>query len=312
MCLAQPTRGASRGRSKPVHRVGRGTPLRGPARQDAGVSDDSGTFAQVGRRDAEQRRDRRPTARGGTARPTDYYAEHGAFLGDERLRLGTRGPAEADAHLLGDARRHAGSSRSVPGAGQCSPVGGHPRRAGRGHRPVRGMLRERASAQPQVQPTRPGCRPRSPSATRPALPFADASFDVVFTAYGVVPFVADSAALMREAARVLRPGGRFVFSTTHPIRWALPDDPGPAGLTARGRTSTARPTSRRTRRGRRRTSSTTGPSATACASSTAAGLVLVDLVEPEWPASNTQVWGGWSPLRGALVPGTAIFVTVKI
>ena len=52
---------------------------------------------------------------------------------------------------------------------------------------------------------------------------------MVFTAYGAVPFVADSAALMRECARVLRPGGRFVFSTTHPFRWALPDDPGEAG-----------------------------------------------------------------------------------
>ena len=42
-----------------------------------------------------------------------------------------------------------------------------------------------------------------------------------------------------------------------------------------------------------------------------AGLVLVDLVEPEWPARNDQVWGGWSPTRGALFPGTAIFVTVR-
>jgi hypothetical protein len=40
----------------------------------------------------------------------------------------------------------------------------------------------------------------------------------------------------------------------------------------------------------------------------AAGFVLVDLVEPEWPVDNHQVWGGWSPLRGRLVPGTAIFV----
>ena len=65
-----------------------------------------------------------------------------------------------------------------------------------------------------------------------ALPFADASFDVVVTAYGVMPFVADSAGVMREVARVLRPGGRFVFSTTHPMRWAFPDDPGPQGLVA--------------------------------------------------------------------------------
>ena len=43
-----------------------------------------------------------------------------------------------------------------------------------------------------------------------------------------------------------------------------------------------------------------------------AGLVLVDLVEPEWPERNEQMWGGWSPLRGAPVPGTAIFVTVKV
>ena len=40
-----------------------------------------------------------------------------------------------------------------------------------------------------------------------------------------------------------------------------------------------------------------------------AGLVLDDLVEPEWPAGRETVWGQWSPLRGALFPGTAIFVT---
>ena len=40
----------------------------------------------------------------------------------------------------------------------------------------------------------------------------------------------------------------------------------------------------------------------------AAGLVLVDLVEPEWPERNQQPWGGWSPLRGGYFPGTAIFV----
>ena len=66
-----------------------------------------------------------------------------------------------------------------------------------------------------------------------ALPLADTSVDRVFTAYGVIPFVADSGAVLREAARVLRPGGRLVFSTSHPVRWAFPDDPGPNGLTVR-------------------------------------------------------------------------------
>ena len=40
----------------------------------------------------------------------------------------------------------------------------------------------------------------------------------------------------------------------------------------------------------------------------AAGFRLVDLVEPEWPDGHDRVWGGWSPLRGRLIPGTAIFV----
>ena len=43
----------------------------------------------------------------------------------------------------------------------------------------------------------------------------------------------------------------------------------------------------------------------------AAGLVLLDVVEPEWKPGNEQEWGGWSPLRGAVLPGTAIFVTAK-
>ncbi len=43
----------------------------------------------------------------------------------------------------------------------------------------------------------------------------------------------------------------------------------------------------------------------------AAGLVLRDIVEPEWPAGNANVWGGWGPERGALLPGTAIFVADK-
>ena len=65
-----------------------------------------------------------------------------------------------------------------------------------------------------------------------ALPFADGAFDIVCTAFGAVPFVADSGAVMREVARVLRPGGRWVFSITHPMRWIFLDEPGEEGLTA--------------------------------------------------------------------------------
>ena len=37
---------------------------------------------------------------------------------------------------------------------------------------------------------------------------------------------------MREVFRVLRPGGRWVFSVTHPMRWIFLDDPGEGGLVA--------------------------------------------------------------------------------
>ena len=39
----------------------------------------------------------------------------------------------------------------------------------------------------------------------------------------------------------------------------------------------------------------------------AAGFVLHDLIEPEWPPNHDKTWGQWSPLRGRLFPGTAIF-----
>ena len=37
---------------------------------------------------------------------------------------------------------------------------------------------------------------------------------------------------MREVARVLRPGGNWVFSITHPMRWIFLDEPGEDGLLA--------------------------------------------------------------------------------
>src|SRR5690606_13022947 len=43
----------------------------------------------------------------------------------------------------------------------------------------------------------------------------------------------------------------------------------------------------------------------------AAGFVVTDLVEPEWPEGHEREWGQWGPLRGRLFPGTAIFVAHK-
>ena len=146
--------------------------------------------------------------------------------------------------------------------------------------------------------------------TATSLPFADDRFDVVFSSFGALQFVSDIEVAVAEAARVLRPGGRFAFSVTHPTRWMFPDDPGVGGLTA-------------SQSYWDRTPYVEIDDATAVVSYVehhrtlgdwvrllvGHGFALRDLVEPEWPADHDRVWGGWSRTRGLLTPGTAIFVT---
>lgn len=232
-----------------------------------------------------------------------YYAEHGDFLGDVGFVWGPEGWTEAELDLLA----------ASPGQ-RILEIGGGAGQCGRwlvAHRGATVVSTDLSGAMLEVGRQlneQHGIPMPLLQCDATVLPFADASFDTVFTSYGAVPFVADSAGLMREVARVLRPGGRFVFATTHPIRWAFPDVPGEAGLTATMSYFDRTPYVERDGEGELSYAEHHRTLGDRVREVVAAGLRLEDLVEPEWPDRNEQVWGGWSPTRGARIPGTAIFV----
>ncbi|SEL72067.1 class I SAM-dependent methyltransferase [Streptacidiphilus jiangxiensis] len=239
----------------------------------------------------------------------EYQLEHGEFLGDARFTWCPEGLDEADARLLGDpsALRGARVLEIGAGAAQCSRW-----LADQGALPVAldlsyRMLQHARRIDEQLDRVTPPLV----QADATVLPFADGSFDLACSAYGAVPFAADTARLMREVHRVLKPGSRWVFSVTHPIRWAFPDEPGVEGLTATASYFDRTPYVEQDETGRAvyvEHHRTLGDRVRELA---AAGFRLVDLVEPEWPEGLDSEWGGWSPLRGRHIPGTAIFVCVR-
>ncbi|HXR72454.1 class I SAM-dependent methyltransferase [Actinocrinis sp.] len=236
-----------------------------------------------------------------------YQEEHGAFLGDARFLWGPEGLYEDEAHLLG-----AVTGKRVLevgcGAAQCSrwlaKQGADVVAFDLSWRQLQHARRiDEASDEPPLQLVQ---------ADATVLPFADESFDIACSAFGAVPFVADSAAVMREVARVLRPGGRWVFAVPHPFRWCLPDDGGEGGLRIRDSYFDRRPYVEQDENGVATYVEHHRTLGDRVRELTAAGLVLLDLVEPEYPEDMDEQWGGgWSKLRGRLVPGTAIFVTEK-
>ncbi len=228
---------------------------------------------------------RQPGGATSGARPTELSA---AFI------WGPEGLDEAEAGLLGDV-----AGRDVlevgAGAAQCSRW-----LAEQGARVVAldlsaAMLGFAPASLPRVQ------------ADAARLPFASRSFDMACSAYGALPFTPHADYVLADVARVLRPDGRYVFSVSHPIRWAMPDDPGPDGLRITMPYFDRLPYVERDAAGAVRYAEfhrTLGDWVRLIRS---AGLTLDDVVEPEWPDDLEAEWGGWSPLRGALIPGTAIF-----
>src|SRR3954470_11074507 len=260
---------------------------------------------RVLRRDAAPSESARAMRSWWDAQAPEYYQEHSDFLGDADFLWGPENLREGTAQLLGEV-----SGRRVLevgcGAAQCSRW-----LLGRGAQPVAFDLSAGQLAQARALNTRTGAVVPVVQADAQRLPFADAAFDLACSAYGAVPFVADSGAVMREVARVLRPGGRWVFSTTHPFRWCFLDDPGPGGLVVESSYFDRRAYVEQDDAGEATYVEHHRTIGDRVREIVAAGLVLEDLVEPEWPEGHDQAWGPWSPLRGRLIPGTAIYVTAK-
>jgi len=232
-----------------------------------------------------------------------YQAEHGDFLGDARFVWSPEGLDEETARLLGDVNGLRVLDLGC-GAAQCArwlrTQGAESIGVDLSWRQLQHARRLDEETSVEV-PTVCG--------SVSSLPFDDASFDLVSSAFGALPFVVEIAGALREVTRVLRSPGRAVFSVVHPVRRMYPDDPTEQGLTITrsyfdraayvessedGETAYVEP------------HHTLGDWVGAIG---AAGLVLDQLIEPEWPPGHTRVWGGWGPIRSALLPGTAIFVT---
>ncbi|HVF03459.1 MAG TPA: class I SAM-dependent methyltransferase [Frankiaceae bacterium] len=255
--------------------------------------------AEVLRRAAGADETRRANAAFWDAYAPGYQAAHAADLGTTSFVWGPEGAREDDLGLLGDV---AGKRVLEVGCGgaQCAR-----------------WLAERGAAAvasdisvAQLRLARAmGPTPPLVAGDAERLPFADAAFDLACSAYGALPFAADSAAVMREVARVLRPGGRWVFSVTHPFRWCFPDDD--HGLTVTTSYFDRTPYVEQDEHGVASYVEHHRTFGDRVREAVAAGLVVDDVVEPEWPDGHATTYEQWGPRRGRLIPGTAIFVTRK-
>jgi SAM-dependent methyltransferase len=261
--------------------------------------------AGVARRAVSSTESERASRRWWDADADDYLAEHGRDIGDADFVWCPEGLREADARLLGDVaglRVLEVGCGSAPCARWLAAQGAHPVALDLSAAMLRHAAALGAATRLVVPLVQAGAE---------RLPFTDASFDAVCSAFGAVPFVAEPERVMREVARVLRPGGRWVFAVNHPMRWMFSDDPGPDGLTVQQSYFDRTPYVEIDAAGNATYVEHHRTLGDRVRDIVSAGLVLDDLVEPEWPEDRETVWGQWSPLRGRLFPGTAIFVTHK-
>lgn len=273
---------------------------------DAGEQDtpaDRGALAEAGYRTVDGQQATAATIDWWSRSAAEYLLEHGDFLGPADFCWCPEGLRESEAGLLGELAvlRTSRVLEIGAGAAQCSRW-----LLGQGvdvlaSEPAAGMVAAAAELDSAT-----GLQVPMVQADARALPLADGSFDVVFTAFGALSFVPDAEQVHAEVARVLRPGGRWVFSVTHPIRWAFPDDPTAAGLRVSRSYFDRRPYVESDPAGRPLYAEYHRTLGDHVRDVVGAGLTITEVIEPEWPADNGCVWGGWGPERGALLPGTLI------
>jgi SAM-dependent methyltransferase len=230
----------------------------------------------------------------------EYQREHGGFLGDARFVWCPEGWDEADVRLLGDV-----AGRRVleigSGAGQCARW-----LRTRGADVVGLDLSVRQLQHGRRLDEETGVSVPSVCGSALELPIATASVDLACSAFGAFPFLVDVAPAFAEVARVLRPGGRLVFSVVHPVRWMFDDDPSLAGTTVVRSYFDRRPYVEQDDLGEPGYVEAHHTLHDWLLALDLAGLRVTAVHEPEWPVGHQRVWGGWGPERGALVPGTLI------
>jgi ubiquinone/menaquinone biosynthesis C-methylase UbiE len=253
------------------------------------------------RRPVSESESRSANRRDWDAYADEYQSTHGEFLRDVGFVWGPEGVEEREVGVLGDV-----SGRRVLevgcGAAQCARW-----LTSRGARAVGLDLSHRQLQHSRRIDAATGLAVPVVDGTATHLPFRAGSFDVAFSAFGALQFVADIEQTVAEVARVLRPGGRFAFSITHPVRWSMPDDPTREGLVVTASYWDRTPYVEEDEDGSVRYVEHHRTLGDWVHLLSRAGFTITDLLEPEWPAGHDRVWGGWGPERGALIPGTAIF-----
>jgi SAM-dependent methyltransferase len=146
----------------------------------------------------------------------DYQAVHGGELAASPRAWGTWRVSDGDAGVLGDQR-----DRDVLEYG-CGAAQWAVALALDGARVVGLDLSSSQLHHARSAVRGAGVRVPLVQASGEAVPFADASFDVVFCDHGAMSFC-DPERGVAEAARLLRPGGMLAFCHTTPLK-AICDD----------------------------------------------------------------------------------------